>query len=202
MRDTVIPPTVRPGKRKRFVCAGRAAVLACCLLLYASCGRLPPAEPAEGVGRKQTAASDADPVAADRASYGIPVSDGPAFEAVPTEGGEAEIDLTGLEKGALYVTVGTMNGSPEEYTGKTVRMAGIFETEETQAGRRFYCSVPDYAGCCFVSVEIRPSEDLRFPEDWPETGSVFTVAGVFGCDRINEYLSYSFLDGARIAWKR
>ncbi len=192
-----------PGKEKRFVRALRvAAVLACCLLLSVSCGRLPPAEPAEGVGRVQTAAPDANPDAADRASYGIPVSDGPAFEAVPTEGDEAEIDLTGLEKGALYVTVGTMNGSPEEYAGKTVRMAGIFETDETQTGRRFYCSVPDYAGCCFVSVEIRPAGDLRFPEDWPETGSVFTVTGVFGCDRINEYLSYSFLDGARIAWKR
>ena len=138
------------------------------LALLGSCSRktLPPASPAEGVGRlpsPQTAEPAAAP--ADRAFYGMPVSEEPAYEAVGEPAGE-DLDLTELSAARLYAQVGTMNGNPGEYAGESIRMAGVFSSEETAAGRRFYISVPDAAGCCFESFELRPGEAADYPADF------------------------------------
>lgn len=176
------------------------SIAALCVLL-ASC-RLPPDAPLEGIGRLPPSASTvgAGTSAPDRLSYGMPVSEGPAYEAVD-DGTSAEIDLTDLNASALYARVGIMNASPEEYVGSTVRMAGLFSSEETKTGRRFYCSVPDAAGCCLESFEFRRAEDAVYPDGYPEEGTVVTVCGVFRSERVNEYFSYAFLEDARLLWK-
>jgi len=169
-------------------------------LLCVSC-RLPPDTPLEGIGRRPSSApAVTERAPADRLSYGMPVSDEPAFEAA--DGGEgAQIDLTGLNAAALYAKVGMMNASPEEYDGSTVRLAGLFGSEETKNGRRFLCSVPDAAGCCLESFEFRRAGDAVYPDDYPAEGAVVTVVGVFRSERVNEYLAYSVLEDAGLFWK-
>ena len=61
-----------------------------------------------------------------------------------------------------------MNGAPEEYAGLRVRLAGLFSSEETKTGRRFFCSVPDAAGCCLESFEFQRADDAVYPDDYPE----------------------------------
>ena len=171
-----------------------------------SCGRLPPDPPAEGVGRAVSAERDipdenAGPgiatVQAGHGLAGITADDAPAFEAVPGVGSE-EIDLTGLSTAALYAAVGMMNAHPEGYEGKTVRMAGYFITEETRSGIRCSYTVPDAAGCCFESVEIRCADDCFGPDHVPPDGTVVTVSGRFGYFSVNEYLHYTFLEDAAV----
>ena len=177
----------------------RAAVLLLAAFLCVSCSSrasLPPDEPGEGVGRAVPAGGAS---AAERPGYAVTEYDGPAFEAVGEGNGE-EIDLTGLNTPSLYVAVGRMNSSPRDYEGKTIRMAGVFGSDDTKFGRRFYCSVPDTAGCCFESVEIRTETERRWPDDYPAEGEVVTVSGVFGCERVNEDYFFSFIGSARIAW--
>ena len=172
------------------------------LILPSSCGRLPPDPPAEGVGRAVSAERDipdenagpgAVTVQAGHGLVGITADDAPAFEAVPGDGSE-EIDLTGLSTAALYAAVGMMNAHPEGYEGKTVRMAGYFITEQTRSGIRCSCTVPDAAGCCFESVEIRCAGADEVPPD----GTVVTVSGRFGFYQPNEYLHYTFIADAVI----
>ncbi len=168
-----------------------------------SCGRLPPDLPAEGVGRAVSAERDipdenagpgAVTVQAGHGFAGITADDAPAFEAVPGDGTE-EIDLTGLSTAALYAAVGMMNAHPEGYEGKTVRMAGYFITEQTRSGIRCSCTVPDTAGCCFESVEIRCADGIPvLPDD-----TVVTVSGRFGYFSVNEYLHYTFLEDAAVS---
>ena len=176
-----------------------AAFLLLCLL-FASC-RMPPDTPLEGIGRSPSASPSpgGSETPADRLSYGMPVSEEPAFEAV--DGGEAaDLDLTGLNAAALYAKVGLMNASPEEYDGSTVRLAGLFSSDETKTGRRFYCSVPDAAGCCLESFEFRRAEDAVYPDGYPEEGAVVTVVGVFKSERVNEYFVSSCLEDAELFW--
>ena len=172
----------------------RALTLLLLLAVLASCGHLPPDLPAEGIGREQAEADPAQQTGHE--IFGVSVTDEPAFEAVPGDGSE-EIDLTGLSTMALYSKVGNMNFHPEPYEGKTVRMAGYFKTEQTRFGIRYSCCVPDTAGCCFESVEIRYAENPA-PDSMPEDGTVVTVSGRFGFDQVNEYLYYTFLADAVI----
>ena len=185
----------------------RIPALLLLLSLLASCGTLPPDLPAEGVGRAVRAeeaggtdnAGGEDPEKrTGHEIYGMKVTEEPAFAAVPGDGSE-QIDLTGLSTAALYATVGKMNGSPEPSAGKTVRMAGYFTAEQTGLGLRYTCSVPDMAGCCFESVEIRCAE-APGPDEVPADGTVVTVSGLFGFDQVNEYLHYTFLADAVIEY--
>ena len=185
----------------------RIPALTLLLALLASCGALPPDLPAEGIGRAVRAeqaggaedAAEADPEKqTGHEIFGMTVTEEPAFEAVPGDGSE-EIDLTGLSTAVLYATVGKMNGSPEPYAGKTVRMAGYFTAEQTGLGIRYTCGVPDMAGCCFEYVEIRYAGDPG-PDEIPADGTVVTVSGIFGFDRVNEYLHYTFLADAAVEY--
>ena len=49
---------------------------------------------------------------------------------VESSDGEPDIDLTTLSSIMVYSEVFNMSVSPEEYIGKTIRMAGIFTTKQ------------------------------------------------------------------------
>ena len=80
--------------------------------------------------------------------------------------------------------------------------AGLFSSEETSSGRRYYISVPDAAGCCLESFELRPLDAADYPADFPDEGAVVTVTGVFDFVQVNEYLHHSFIEDARILWEK
>lgn len=173
------------------------------LAALGSCSRrtLPPAAPAEGVGRLSAPqAAEKGTAPADRSFYGMPVSEEPAYEAAGEPAGE-DVDLTELNAARLYAAVGTMNGRPEEYDGETIRLAGLFSSEVTSYGRRYYCSVPDAAGCCLESFELRPAEAMDYPADFPGEGAVVTVSGVFRTERISDYYLHAYVGDARLLWR-
>lgn len=180
----------------------RALILLALVFLLSACGQrdLPADEPSLGVGRAVPTEADPTPPP-DRSFYGMPVSEEPAYTALGDSAGE-DIDLTELNAARLYARVGTMNGNPGEYAGESIRLAGVFSSEETADGRRYYISVPDAAGCCLESFELRPGEAADYPADFPDEGAVATVTGIFNFVQVNEYLHYSFIEDARILWEK
>lgn len=92
-----------------------------------------------------------------------------------------ELDLTALSSTVVYAQVYSMLTEPEDYLGKTVKVAGTyaaFRDEETGAVYTA-CMVADALACCAQGIEFVPAGDWNFPEDYPELGTEITVQGTF-----------------------
>ena len=92
-----------------------------------------------------------------------------------------EIDLTELSSTLVYSEVYNMMSAPENYIGKTVRMAGDFYIyfDETQNQYYFACVIQDATACCAQGIEFVLAGDYTYPDDYPEEGSFIRVSGVF-----------------------
>lgn len=109
-----------------------------------------------------------------------PVS-GPA-EAAPAESrdpGAVDVDLTKLSSTMVYSEVYAMMYEPEQYVGKTVKMRGLFATQEYNGERLYACIVQDATACCAQGLEFETAEKLAYPDDYPKPGSEITVIGTF-----------------------
>ena len=97
------------------------------------------------------------------------------------EGGEYDIDLTVLDSTLCYAQVFDMVNYPENYTGKSVRMRGnmAYFSDEKTGGEYFAVIIPDAAGCCAQGIEFKLAGDYKYPDDYPELGTVITVTGSF-----------------------
>ena len=92
-----------------------------------------------------------------------------------------DLDLTALSSTVIYAQVYGMLTEPEDYLGKTVKVAGnyaAFQDEQTGAVYTA-CMVADALACCSQGIEFVPAGDWRFPEDYPELGAAITVQGTF-----------------------
>ncbi len=121
--------------------------------------------------------------------------DQPAFSATPSaaiapaqaetpESGASDpytidVDLTQLSSTMVYSEVYAMVYDPGQYTGKTVKMHGLFATQEYNGERLYACIVQDAAACCAQGLEFEMAEDLAFPDDYPEPDTEITVVGTF-----------------------
>lgn len=98
-----------------------------------------------------------------------------------------DIDLTRLKGNMIFSQVNRMIYEPEEFIGKTVRMAGRFAfaygyNEEGEADPEqvyFACIIPDATACCSSGIEFERAGSYRYPDDYPEEGDDITVTGVF-----------------------
>ncbi len=93
--------------------------------------------------------------------------------------GTVDVDLTQLSSTMVYSEVYAMATDPEQYIGKTVKMEGLFITQEYNGARLYACIVQDATACCAQGLEFEMAEDLVFPDDFPEPGSEITVVGTF-----------------------
>lgn len=124
-------------------------------------------------------------------------------EAAPAEKrdpGAVDVDLTQLSSTMVYSEVYAMMVEPEQYVGKTVKMRGLFATQEYNGERLYACVVQDATACCAQGLEFETAEKLTYPDDYPEPGSEITVVGTF--DSYQEevdgnYYIYLVLENAR-----
>ena len=90
-----------------------------------------------------------------------------------------DVDLTLLSSTMVYSEVYAMMVEPEEYFGKTVKMRGLFATQESDGVRYYACIVQDATACCAQGLEFALSENRVYPDDYPDPGSEITVIGTF-----------------------
>ena len=146
-------------------------LVAACLFLLSACGKAASSDPS---------APSKDPCAEEDTSRASPV---PASEAaLPPEENDpdaADVDLTQLSSTMVYSEVYAMVYEPEQYIGKTVKMRGIFATQEYNGERLYACIVKDATACCAQGLEFDPTEDFTYPDDFPADGETVRVIGVF-----------------------
>ena len=92
-----------------------------------------------------------------------------------------DLDLTELTASMVYATVFDILVEPEYYTGKTIRMAGLFTLyDDPETGNRYYaCIIRDATLCCAQGIEFQPSDEYIYPDDFPEVNEEICVTGVF-----------------------
>ncbi len=130
------------------------------------------AQPSETVPSALPASTAVPSVAPSPAQTKDPTSEKKAADAI-------DVDLTQLSSTMVYSEVYAMVYEPEQYTGKTVKMHGLFATQEYN-GKRFYaCIVQDATACCAQGLEFELAEALVYPDDYPEPGTEITVVGTF-----------------------
>ena len=116
-------------------------------------------------------------------------------ESAPTTSNPAQsadvidVDLTKLSSTMVYSEVYNMMVSPDNYTGKTVKMNGAFayyEDPETKA-QYFACIIADATACCSQGLEFILTGEHTYPNDYPELNSEITVTGTFETYEENGY---------------
>ncbi len=126
-------------------------------------------------------------------------------EALPAESidsGVVDVDLTQLSSTMVYSEVYAMVYEPEKYIGKTVKMHGLFATQEYDDERFYACIVQDATACCAQGLEFELAEELVYPDDYPEPGTEITVVGTFDSykEEVNgNYYLYLVLRNAHFA---
>jgi uncharacterized lipoprotein NlpE involved in copper resistance len=138
-------------------------------------GSASPAEtvqPSEAVPPDQPAPSATPSAATVPAQTEAPKSEKPDPDTV-------DVDLTQLSSTMVYSEVYAMVYEPEQYIGKTVKMHGLFATQDYNGERLYACIVQDATACCAQGLEFEMAEHLVYPDDYPEPGTEITVVGTF-----------------------
>jgi hypothetical protein len=81
----------------------------------------------------------------------------------------------------VYAEVSNIVLSPEKYIGKTMKMDGVFAIYYDEETDKYYyaCLIQDATACCQNGIEFVPADERKYPDDFPELGSIITVTGVF-----------------------
>ena len=92
-----------------------------------------------------------------------------------------DVDLTKLSSTMVYSEVYNMMVSPDNYTGKTVKMNGAFAYYEDPETKKQYfaCIIADATACCSQGLEFILTGEHTYPNDYPELNSEITVTGIF-----------------------
>ena len=109
-------------------------------------------------------------------------------------GMDAEIDLTLLSDTVVNAEVYNMLVTPENYTGKIVRMTGEYqEYIDEQTGELYHsCVIYDALACCQQGVEFVLTDG-----DYPEEGTPITVVGRYETYTTPYYDYFHLVDGVR-----
>ena len=100
-----------------------------------------------------------------------------------------DVDLTKLSSTMVYSEVYNMMASPDNYTGKTVKMNGAFAYYEDPETKKQYfaCIIADATACCSQGLEFILTGEHTYPNDYPELYSDITVTGTFETYEENGY---------------
>ena len=120
----------------------------------------------------------------EKSSESAPTSSKPAQSA---DG--IDVDLTKLSSTMVYSEVYNMMVSPDNYTGKTVKMNGAFAYYEDPETKKQYfaCIIADATACCSQGLEFILTGEHTYPNDYPELNSEITVTGTFETYEENGY---------------
>ena len=103
-------------------------------------------------------------------------------EDVRNTDGTVDYDLTQMNSDMVYATVYQMMVAPEEYEGKTFRIAGNFYATYYEAAKKyyFYCIIQDATACCAQGMEfVWDDGSHTYPDDYPEENAEIIVEGTF-----------------------
>lgn len=91
------------------------------------------------------------------------------------------VDLTKMSTTAIYSEVYNMMYSPKDYTGKKIKIEGIFSSgEDAETKKRYtYCVIQDATKCCQQGLEFTWKGTHKYPNDYPKEGEIIVVEGVF-----------------------
>ncbi len=105
-------------------------------------------------------------------------------------------DLTKLSETMRYAEILQIQGAPEDYIGKTIKVQGYFYIYESDIRNVYVCLVPDSTACCTAGLEFRLAGEHSFPDDYPKTDELITVAGTFApySDDEGESTAYELKD--------
>ncbi len=112
-----------------------------------------------------------------------------ASETVAPERIKVDIDLTGFSANMLYAEVYNIGISPEEYSGKVIKLTGEFARfpqdvdqngNPTSDEEIFVCIISDAMACCATGIEFMPEKGSSFWTSYPKAGEKITVTGL--CD--------------------
>ena len=105
-------------------------------------------------------------------------------------------DLTKLNDNMRYSEVMYIQADPERYLGKTIKVQGYFYIYESDIRNVYVCLVPDSTACCTAGLEFRLAGEHKFPDDYPKSDELITVAGTFGAysDDEGEHTAYELQD--------
>ena len=94
---------------------------------------------------------------------------------------DIDVDLTAISGILVYSEVYNMMSTPENYMGKKIKMEGTYAIyfDDTYSTRYDACIVQDATACCATGIEFELSDELNFPDDYPEEGETITVEGIF-----------------------
>ena len=148
---------------------------------------------------EQTEKSEAEEPVAEEPAAELPEEKTVEETAIPAKaaaGEDVDIDLTKLSKTMVYSEVYNMMVSPEDYVGKTVRMSGIYNdfVDGVTGIQYFYCVIQDATACCAQGIEFVLTDDYKYPDDYPELGSMATVVGRFDTYMEGEYMYCTLRD--------
>ncbi len=92
-----------------------------------------------------------------------------------------DLDLTRLSGTMVYAEVFNMRYEPEDYYGKVIRIEGLFSAyTNPETGEYYYnCIIPDATACCAQGIQFFLTDDLTYPDDFPENGETITVVGTY-----------------------
>ena len=110
-----------------------------------------------------------------------------------------DVDLTVLSSTMIYSEVYNMMYYPENYIGKTVKMKGMYAGYHDESTDKYYhaCIIQDATACCAQGIEFEPTDDYRYPDDYPAEGQEVCVTGVFDTYKEGENI-YCTLRNARL----
>ena len=91
----------------------------------------------------------------------------------------ADMDLSGMSGTVVCSRVFNLLSSPDEYIGKTIRIAGYCSVYvDTELNKVYHaCVIPDAAACCAQRLEFVWKGDHTWPDDYPEELTDITVTG-------------------------
>ncbi len=97
--------------------------------------------------------------------------------------GTIDIDLTEQSSTIVYAEVYNMMVNPDDYLGKTIKIAGQYYSEYWDQTEKyyFYVVISDATACCQQGIEfIWDQGKHKYPDEYPEDNTIVEVTGVFG----------------------
>ena len=139
------------------------------------------------------------PAESARTENGASVDKSQTSESTAPASTDVDIDLTGLNATMLYPEVLSMLMEPDSYTGKTVKIKGIFSAYKDESSGEVHtgCIISDVTACCGQIVEF-VLKDAMSPDDYPELSAEITVVGTFEVITADNGYQYCLLVDANL----
>lgn len=120
-----------------------------------------------------------------------------AFAKVSTNT-HADIDLTRMSSTMVYSIVYQMVTDPQKYTGKTIKMKGIFSSYvDEETNRRFFgCVIKDALACCSQGLAFELAKPRKYPSEYPSEGASITIIGTFEFEKEEDGIGYPIIKNA------